>query len=121
MSQTTFHALQKRWQQERENRIRRSRNARERIIREGREIFQEFRVKKVILFGSVLENNMRQNSDIDILVDYLPPERFFAFQCRLEERLDMSVDVHTMDEDEKFTRKVLQRGQVIYEVQHSTS
>jgi predicted nucleotidyltransferase len=112
----SFHALHGKWQQERENRYKRSLATKSKLIREGLEIFRKFKIKKVILYGSVLENNMRENSDIDILVDFLPPDKFFSFQCQLEGRLNVSVDVHTMDEDEKFTRKILQRGEVIYEV-----
>jgi len=114
--QKSFHALHGKWQQERETRHKRSLLTKCKLIQEGRVIFRKFKIKKVILYGSVLENNMREKSDIDILVDFLPPDKFFAFQCQLEDLLNVPVDVHTMDEDEQFTRKVLQRGEVIYEV-----
>ncbi len=116
MGQTSFNALHEKWKQEREIRYRRSMHVRQKLISEGRDIFKEFNLKKVVLYGSIFAGNMRQDSDIDILVDSLEPEKFFIFQCRLEERIGIPVDVHNMDEDEKFTRKMLQRGEVIYEI-----
>jgi len=111
-----FHALHEKWGHEREIRKRRSQTVKSQLIQQGKELFKKFQVKKVVLYGSVLENNMREDSDIDIMVDFLSPDIFFSFQCQLEELLNIPVDVHTMDEDKKFTRKVLQRGEVIYEV-----
>jgi predicted nucleotidyltransferase len=111
-----FHAMHDKWKREREIRYRRSQAVKSLLTQKGEEVFKKFQVNKVVLYGSVLEYNMREHSDIDILVDYLPPEIFFAFQCQLEELLNVPVDVHTMDEDEKFTRKVLERGEIIYEV-----
>ena len=115
-TQTPFYGLHRKWQQEREDRHKRSMAIKSKLAQEGPEIFRKFKLKKVILYGSVLENTMNKSSDIDIMVDYLPPEKFFTFQCQLEEKLNILVDLHTMDEDEQFTRKVLQRGEVIYAV-----
>jgi predicted nucleotidyltransferase len=88
----------------------------EKLMLDGPEIFKKFQLKKVILYGSVLEERMGEMSDVDLLVDYLPPDKFFAFQCLMEEVLNIPVDVHTMDEDAAFTNRVLQQGEVIYEV-----
>jgi len=70
----------------------------------------------VILFGSVLENRMSSRSDVDILVDSLSAEEFFSFQCQLEERLNLTIDLHTMSEDRRFIEKMIKRGEVVYEV-----
>ena len=59
---------------------------------------------------------MCASSDIDILVHPLSAEHFFSFQCSLEEKLNLPVDLHTMNEDKKFVEKILKRGEVIYEV-----
>jgi predicted nucleotidyltransferase len=59
---------------------------------------------------------MCATSDVDILVDPLSAEQFFTFQCILEEKLNLPVDLHTMNEDRKFVEKILSRGEVIYEV-----
>ncbi len=93
-----------------------SKEVKRRVVEEGKEIFKKYSIKKVVLFGSVLENRMCGGSDVDILVDPLPAEDFFTFQCVLEEKLDLPVDLHTMSEDRKFIEKILDRGEVIYEV-----
>lgn len=113
---TTFEALRARWKQEREAAATRAAATRRKLMREGRAIFEQFHLKKVILFGSVLENSMHAGSDLDLLVDDLAPEVFFDFQCRLEEVLDISVDVHTMRDDPAFVAKIQRRGEVIYEI-----
>ena len=84
---TMFHALHEKRQHEREVRQRRSQVVKSKLILQGKELFKKFQVKKVVLYGSVLESNMREASDIDILVDFLPPDIFFSFQCQLEELL----------------------------------
>jgi predicted nucleotidyltransferase len=93
-----------------------SREVKRRLIEDGMQIFKKYKIKKVVLFGSVLENKMCAHSDVDILVDPLSAEHFFTFQCVLEEKLNLPVDLHTMNEDSKFIEKVLERGEVIYEV-----
>jgi len=111
-----FHSLEKKWRREKEQRITRSKGARDRLILLGQSIFEEFNIKKVILFGSVLENRMSVSSDIDILVTPLTADQFFNFQCRLEDMLNLTVDLHTMDEDSEFIEKIIKRGEVIYEI-----
>jgi predicted nucleotidyltransferase len=111
-----FHSLEKKWSREKEQRITRSKGTRDRLIRLGQNIFKEFNIEKVILFGSVLENRMSVLSDIDILVTPLPADQFFNFQCQLENTLDLTVDLHTMDEDNEFIEKIIKRGEVIYEI-----
>lgn len=110
-----FSALEDRWRRRAEENQRRSREARQRLIRKGVPVFQRFGVKKVVLFGSVLEGRMRPGSDIDIMVDHVAPEQFFRFMAELSEALDLDVDIHTMDEDTIFTRKMQERGEVVYD------
>lgn len=93
-----------------------SREVKGRLIEDGMDIFKRYTFKKVILFGSVLENRMGATSDVDILVDPLSAEELFTFQCSLEEKLNIPVDLHTMNDDKKFVEKILKRDEVIYEV-----
>ena len=111
-----FEALHKKWKQEERARHTYSGEVKRRLIEDGKEIFKKFNLKKVVLFGSVLENRMCSMSDVDILVDPLAAEQFFTFQCSLEEKINMPVDLHTMNEDSTFVEKILKRGEVIYEV-----
>ena len=111
-----FHSLEEKWDRDKKERIARSKEARDRLIRDGQSIFKEFNIKKAILFGSVLENRMSGSSDVDILVTPLTADQFFSFQCRLENKLNLTVDLHTLDEDSKFVEKMIKRGEVIYEI-----
>jgi predicted nucleotidyltransferase len=111
-----FNALHNKWKQMEQDRHIYSKEVKRRVIEDGKEIFKKYRIKKVVLFGSVLENRMSVTSDVDILVDPLSAEDFFSFQCSLEEKLNLPVDLHTMNEDRKFVEKILERGEVIYEV-----
>ena len=111
-----FSFLHGKWKQMEQERHAYSREVKRRLIADGMEIFKKYKIKKVILFGSVLENRMCASSDLDILVDPLSAEHFFSFQCSLEEKLNLPVDLHTMNEDKKLIEKILNRGEVIYEV-----
>jgi predicted nucleotidyltransferase len=111
-----FNALHNKWKQMEQDRHIYSKEVKRRVIEDGKEIFKKYRIKKVVLFGSVLENRMSVTSDVDILVDPLSAEHFFTFQCILEDKLNLPVDLHTMNEDRKFVEKILERGEVIYEV-----
>lgn len=111
-----FNSLHNKWKQMEQDRHVYSREVKRRLIEDGMDIFKKYKIKKVVLFGSVLENRMCASSDIDILVDPLSAEHFFSFQCSLEEKLNLPVDLHTMNEDKKFVEKIFKRGEVIYEV-----
>jgi len=111
-----FTSLHQKWKQIERERYACSKEMKRRLIEDGKNIYERYRIRKVVLFGSVLENRMSVNSDVDLLVDPLPAEYFFAFQCLLEEVLNVPVDLHTMNEDRKFVEKILARGEVIYEV-----
>ena len=40
------------------------------IIREHREILEKYRVKSIALFGSYVRDEQKENSDIDLLVEF---------------------------------------------------
>jgi len=57
------------------------------IIRSNRELLKErYKIKKLGIFGSYAHGKSRQNSDIDILVEFSESPDFFEF-VRLEEFL----------------------------------
>ncbi len=111
-----YGCLFERWEQQGKERVLRSLRTQELIALKAIPVFEKYRIKKVVLFGSVLENRMYEGSDIDLLVDYVPPEQFWAFHNNLEEVLNMPVDIYTMNDNRQFTSKILRRGRVIYEV-----
>jgi predicted nucleotidyltransferase len=59
---------------------------------------KKFGVHSLSIFGSVVRNQARKNSDVDILVDFEKPVGLFEFarlKLYLEELLDREVDLVT--------------------------
>lgn len=69
------------------------------IIKKIKPILQDkFNVKNIGVFGSYIREEQRNESDIDILVEFYVPIGFFAFfdlEKYLEERLGSEVDLVT--------------------------
>ncbi|HYA41818.1 MAG TPA: nucleotidyltransferase family protein [Syntrophobacteraceae bacterium] len=68
------------------------------ILRRHRHELQQLGVKSIALFGSVVREEARPESDIDILVEFARPVGLFAFfrlQHRLEDLMGMRVDLAT--------------------------
>lgn len=83
-----------------------------------------WRIAQFALFGSVLRADFRPDSDIDVLVSFLPDPAFrpdrLAMQDELEELFNRSVDVvyrRVVEEDRNYLRRhaILDTAQVIYE------
>ncbi|MFM7449629.1 MAG: nucleotidyltransferase family protein [Leptolyngbyaceae cyanobacterium] len=61
---------------------------------------KDFGVKSLMLFGSVARDEARTDSDVDLLVEFDRPVGLFTFvrlQRYLEEILESSVDLGTLD------------------------
>ncbi|MBN1586563.1 MAG: nucleotidyltransferase family protein [Candidatus Omnitrophica bacterium] len=75
--------------------------SREEVLRTLKECEAEFRshrVKSLALFGSVARDEARQDSDIDILVEFegtATYDRYFRLKSLLEDRLNTQVDLVT--------------------------
>jgi uncharacterized protein len=58
-----------------------------------------YHIKRLALFGSVLRNDFRPDSDVDVLVEfeegYTPGFDFFVIQEELADLIGRSVDLHT--------------------------
>lgn len=72
------------------------------IIKTNPSVLDEFSVKSISVFGSVVRGDERPDSDVDILVEFEPDARigFFAFarlQRRLSDLLGRPVDLVTPD------------------------
>jgi hypothetical protein len=69
------------------------------ILKQHRaELEVEFGVRRLALFGSAARDQMRSDSDIDVLVELAAPvsyERYFALLERLERMLGRRVDLVT--------------------------
>jgi hypothetical protein len=87
-------------------------------------ILSNYPVKRAALFGSVARGDMNKNSDVDILVEFLPDTRglvFFGLRLDLEEALGRKVDLITFNALKKskagFKKHVEQETRLIYEYQ----
>lgn len=112
-----FEKLKARWEREREEAGKRSDGLRNRLVERGRSVFDHYGVRRVVLFGSVLEGRSTERSDIDLLVIPLPAEHYWSFRHDLEEALDVAVDVYTDADDHRFVQKILEGGETIYVAQ----
>lgn len=63
------------------------------------EICRRYHVRRLALFGSVLREDFRSDSDVDVLVEFepgfVPGLRFFTLQDELSETLGRRVDLNT--------------------------
>jgi uncharacterized protein len=76
-------------------------------------------IRKLALFGSVLRDDFRPDSDVDVLVEFepghVPGLRFFALERELSEILGRKVDLNTPSFlSPYFRRRVLAEVEVQY-------
>ena len=84
------------------------------------EFCQKHRIRKLALFGSVLRDDFRDDSDIDVLVEFEPDVslglNFFTIQYELEDLLGRRIDFATPEMLKQYVRRrILSSAQVIYE------
>ena len=83
------------------------------------EFCRRHHIKKLAIFGSALRPDFRDDSDIDVLVefdpDHIPGLAFFSMQDELSEMLGRKVDLNTPNFLSKYFRdKVIQEAEVQY-------
>ena len=76
-------------------------------------------IRKLAIFGSILRDDFRPDSDVDVLVEFLPSVRvglaFIRMQGELSVILGRKVDLHTPASLSKYFRdEVLQEAKVQY-------
>lgn len=112
-----FAKLKNRWALEREQRKTRSKTIKCLLLEQGKAVLEKFGVSKVILFGSVADNLCREKSDLDILVTPLSNDKYWEFRHELEEAIGVQIDLYTENDDPVLVKKILSRGEILYEVQ----
>jgi predicted nucleotidyltransferase len=76
----------------------------------------KYNVKRVILFGSVLdEDRFHDGSDIDIAVEGLDKESYFKVLGELLMESSFSIDLVPLEEASSLLRQRISRGQIIHE------
>lgn len=79
------------------------------------ETSKEFGAKKVLLFGSSLED-IETAHDIDIAVSGIKPREFFKYYGKVSMAVNVEVDIVDLDDLRKHLyKKILSKGKVLYE------
>ncbi|MFQ3612993.1 MAG: nucleotidyltransferase family protein [Cyanobacteriota bacterium] len=83
------------------------------------QICQQYHIQRLALFGSVLRDDFKPDSDIDILVEfesgYTPDFAFIEIQDRLSCLLGREVDLNTPEDLSRFFREqVLSEAEFYY-------
>lgn len=77
---------------------------------------EDYGVRQVILFGSLVRKQFTAESDIDLAVAGLAPEDFFIAWAEINRLSRFRIDLKPMESlDPHFRQRVLSQGEVIYE------
>ena len=84
------------------------------------EFCRRYRIRRLALFGSILRDDFRPESDVDVLVEFEPGTkvglRFFAIERELSDLLGRKVDLNTPGFLGKYYREeVLKAAEVQYD------
>jgi predicted nucleotidyltransferase len=75
----------------------------------------EFKVKKIILFGSLVKGNFSAESDIDLAVEGIPKSDYFSVLARINSMSERWIDLKPLEALEPhFLKRVLQTGECLY-------
>lgn len=80
---------------------------------------QQYFIRKLALFGSVLRDDFRPDSDVDILVEFEPGHTpgfdFIDIQDKLSDIIGRTIDLNTPQDLSRYFRdQVLAEAEVIY-------
>lgn len=86
---------------------------------EIKDFCQKHRINRLSLFGSVLGDDFSEESDVDVLVEFMPGHTpglaFFAMQEELSRIFGRPVDLHTPDFlSPYFREEVLAQSEQLY-------
>ena len=82
-------------------------------------ICRKYYIRKLAVFGSTLNDTARPDSDLDLLVEFLPDHTpglaFITIQDALAELFQRAVDLHTSESLSRYFRHdVLQEAATLY-------
>jgi len=69
--------------------------------------------QSIYLFGSLVTGKVHQNSDIDIGIKGLPPEKFIRVYAKLGNSVSNTVDLVDFDENDKFYNLLNSLGEIV--------
>ena len=85
----------------------------ESTIAQAAEVLKGFGAREVYVFGSAATGTLREDSDVDIAVMGLPPERFFKAMGKAGDVLGREMDLVDLDEDTPFTQYLREEGELV--------
>lgn len=77
------------------------------------DLSKKYKVKRVLLFGSSL-NQKRMSNDIDIAVEGLSPKEFFKYYGDLLLQLSKPIDIIDLAGSSKFINIIEKEGELLY-------
>jgi len=79
---------------------------------------EKYKVKRIFLIGSLVKGYVHERSDIDIVVEGLPPEAYIKALVDASDVVQWKVEVNLIpfeDAFESLREKTLKEGELIYE------
>jgi predicted nucleotidyltransferase len=77
------------------------------------ELAKQYGAKKLILFGSALEDPDIAN-DLDLATD-IPGWKILRFATQIEDEFRILVDIVPLDNPNRFTKAIERKGKILYE------
>lgn len=71
-------------------------------IKQAIEILKSYDCSEIYVFGSIVKGNYKDNSDIDIAIKGIKPEKFFDAYADLSFSLQSEVDLVNLDTNKHF-------------------
>ena len=87
-------------------------NIQDNLVKEAARVLKQYGAKEVYLFGSAANGTLREDSDIDLAVSGLPPEKFFEAMAEAQRLLGQPLDLIDLDEDNLFTKYLKTKGKL---------
>jgi len=111
-----FGKLKRRWERDRVRRQKDSELRKKLLKEKAIPVFKKYHIAKAVLFGSAAEDRCRPDSDIDLFVSPISATDYWDFVRELQDTIGVRVDMYTDTDDEVFVKKILERGEVMYEI-----
>lgn len=83
------------------------------LIEQAAFALKEAGAHEVYLFGSAERGSSHENSDVDMAVSGLPPERFFHAMGKANQIIGRPLDLIDLDVDSPFTNYLKKKGKLI--------
>jgi predicted nucleotidyltransferase len=82
------------------------------LLTKAADTLKSFGATDVYLFGSLSKGTFRDDSDIDLAVSGIPPDKFFEAMGRAEDVLNREIDLIDLDENTPFIRFLKSHGEL---------